>query len=298
MLYILIACLLFIALLYFGVVFAFKKNKRNKYKPMPEEHKVLLRDNVAFYNSLTPEEKISFEERIQDFLANCRVTAISCTITELDSLLVAASAIIPVFSFPSWRYYNLEEVLIYPDRFNQDYNMGTSDSNILGMVGSGVMNGKMILSKKALREGFSIENDKRNTAIHEFVHLIDKSDGVIDGVPSALLQKQYTIPWIDLIKRKIEDIAEDNSDINPYGGTNNAEFFSVASEYFFERPKLLQEKHPELYKMMEKIFSREMSKKELTLYHIKSVGRNDPCPCGSGKKYKKCCKKKRKVTGR
>ncbi|NGX53484.1 MAG: hypothetical protein K1000chlam4_00196, partial [Chlamydiae bacterium] len=22
----------------------------------------------------------------------------------------------------------------------------------------------------------------------------------------------------------------------------------------------------------------------------KKVGRNDPCPCGSGKKYKKCCK--------
>ncbi|MFZ1404770.1 MAG: SEC-C metal-binding domain-containing protein, partial [Anaerolineae bacterium] len=22
------------------------------------------------------------------------------------------------------------------------------------------------------------------------------------------------------------------------------------------------------------------------------VGRNDPCPCGSGKKYKKCCLKK------
>ena len=23
----------------------------------------------------------------------------------------------------------------------------------------------------------------------------------------------------------------------------------------------------------------------------KGVGRNDPCPCGSGKKYKKCCGK-------
>src|SRR6185503_3458786 len=23
-----------------------------------------------------------------------------------------------------------------------------------------------------------------------------------------------------------------------------------------------------------------------------SVGRNDPCPCGSGKKYKKCCETK------
>ena len=25
------------------------------------------------------------------------------------------------------------------------------------------------------------------------------------------------------------------------------------------------------------------------------VGRNDLCPCGSGKKYKKCCMKKEKV---
>ena len=25
---------------------------------------------------------------------------------------------------------------------------------------------------------------------------------------------------------------------------------------------------------------------------MKKVGRNDPCPCGSGKKYKKCCEKK------
>ncbi|HNI57821.1 MAG TPA: SEC-C metal-binding domain-containing protein [Elusimicrobiota bacterium] len=24
---------------------------------------------------------------------------------------------------------------------------------------------------------------------------------------------------------------------------------------------------------------------------MKTIGRNDPCPCGSGKKYKKCCGK-------
>jgi uncharacterized protein len=27
--------------------------------------------------------------------------------------------------------------------------------------------------------------------------------------------------------------------------------------------------------------------------HAQQVGRNDPCPCGSGKKYKKCCGRKR-----
>lgn len=26
-----------------------------------------------------------------------------------------------------------------------------------------------------------------------------------------------------------------------------------------------------------------------TVRKVKKIGRNDPCPCGSGKKYKKCC---------
>lgn len=28
-----------------------------------------------------------------------------------------------------------------------------------------------------------------------------------------------------------------------------------------------------------------------TIRKTQEVGRNDPCPCGSGKKYKKCCGK-------
>ena len=29
----------------------------------------------------------------------------------------------------------------------------------------------------------------------------------------------------------------------------------------------------------------------------KKIGRNDPCPCGSGKKFKKCCMRKRQGDG-
>ena len=29
--------------------------------------------------------------------------------------------------------------------------------------------------------------------------------------------------------------------------------------------------------------------KKVSAKDIKKIGRNDPCPCGSGKKYKKCC---------
>ena len=46
------------------------------------------------------------------------------------------------------------------------------------------------------------------------------------------------------------------------------------------------------------IFSEEEQKKlykeqkeSTTVRKEKKVGRNDPCPCGSGKKYKKCCGK-------
>jgi Mlc titration factor MtfA (ptsG expression regulator) len=41
------------------------------------------------------------------------------------------------------------------------------------------------------------------------------------------------------------------------GATHEAEFFAVVSEYFFERPKLLKEKHPAVYEIPEKIFCKQ-----------------------------------------
>ena len=35
--------------------------------------------------------------------------------------------------------------------------------------------------------------------------------------------------------------------------------------------------------------STNVQDEQTTVVKGKQVGRNDPCPCGSGKKYKKCC---------
>ena len=172
--------------------------------------------------------------------------------------------------------------------FNDKFETSGPNRNIMGMVGTGYMNGKMILSKPALHLGFSNESDKKNTAIHEFVHIIDKADGTIDGVPEVLMKKQYTIPWLELIHEKIEDIHEMDSDINPYGATNRAEFFAVASEYFFERPKLLAKKHPTLYRSMERLFNQNMASRNMKKTSS-AISRNSPCPYNSGNKFKKCC---------
>ncbi len=226
--------------------------------------KNILIENVPYYNSLNEKEKSRFEYKVQEFILNYKITAVKTEIDDTDRILVAASAIIPIFGFDHWRYHQLSEVLIYPNSFNRDYELEGEDRRILGMVGSGSMDGIMILSQQALRLGFKNETDKKNTAIHEFVHLIDKEGGTIDGIPSVLMQKQYAIPWLKFIDEQIDILRNEASDINPYGATNRAEFFSVASEYFFERPKLLKRKHPELYQHLEKLFNQDMSSRKLT----------------------------------
>ena len=254
----------------------------------PEKWRIILMRDIPFYNSLSEEEKTRFEYKVQEFLLNCRITGIETSIDTRDKLLVASSAVIPIFEFDDWKYTNIYEVLLYPSLFNEKFETHGAERTIAGMVGNGYMEGKMILSQQALRHGFKNETDKKNTAIHEFVHLIDKADGVVDGIPSLLLEKQYSIPWLDLINKKIDEIYDGESDINPYGGTNRAEFFSVVSEYFFERPKLLARNHPELYNLLEKVFNANMSSRSLRKNKVE-IGRNSPCPCNSGKKFKKCC---------
>ncbi|NQT78712.1 MAG: zinc-dependent peptidase [Bacteroidetes bacterium] len=267
-----------------------KNNWKKPDAPFSPEWRIILAEKVVFYNTLSDEEKRRFEFKIQEFLLNYRITGIDVSVDLTDKLLVAASAVIPIFEFPEWKYTDLHEVLLYPDMFNDKFETSGPDRNILGMVGTGYMEGKMILSKPALHHGFANESDKRNTAIHEFVHLIDKSDGFVDGIPALLLERQYTIPWLELINSKIEDIYANKSDINPYGGTNRVEFFAVASEYFFEKPKLFARKHPELYSLLEQIFHQTMISRNLNKKKLR-IGRNSPCPCNSGLKFKKCCGK-------
>lgn len=253
---------------------------------LPDEYKIILQQQVAFYRALSEEKKKKFENRMTAFLSAVTIEGVRTEVEYIDKVFIAASAVIPMFGFDHWQYSNLTNVLLYPEHFNEEFDMDGNEKPVMGMVGSGAMNHKMILSQPALREGFKNETDKNNTAIHEFVHLLDKMDGDIDGIPEMLLEKQYTIPWINLMHKEIDAILKNRSDINPYGATSKTEFFAVASEYFFERPQLFKERHPELFKLMEEIFDQTPIIKAKAA--ADKIGRNDACPCGSGEKYKNC----------
>ncbi|SFN39701.1 hypothetical protein SAMN04487989_101158 [Bizionia echini] len=246
--------------IFFAIHF-YRKARRRKVKPFPEHWHGLLLENVLYYRNLSEENQKVFQQRMMQFLSEVYIDGVKLELEELDKILIAASAVIPVFGFKEWHYTNLSGILLYPDNFNEDMQFGSRDKsrNIGGIVGNGRFEKQMILSKKALYHGFNNKSDKNNTGIHEFVHLIDKLDDRTDGVPERLLQHQYAIPWLNLIHKEMEAINDNHSDIRKYGGTNQAEFFAVASEYFFERPDLLKKKHPELYGMLVECFRQEPS---------------------------------------
>jgi Mlc titration factor MtfA (ptsG expression regulator) len=227
-----------------------------KVKEIPDEWHELLEEHVRFYQLLDAEEKHLFQEEMWVFLDEVYIDAVQFDLEEIDRVFVAASAIIPVFRFRNWRYTNITGVIIYPNNFNENLGFGSDaeDRWIAGMVGTGKYENQMLLSRKALHHGFKNKTDKRNTGIHEFVHLLDKTDGKIDGIPQRFLGQEYIIPWLNLMHQGMEAINNDTSDMRNYGGTKQAEFFTVASEYFFERPKLLRRKHPELYEMLERCY--------------------------------------------
>ena len=242
-----------------ALFFSFLLNTGKKTKPtaaLSGSYRQLLVQHLPFYQQLDQNKKKEFEDRIQHFLSQVKITGVKTEAEELDKVLIAASAVIPIFNFPGWEYINLHEVLLYPGSFNHDFEQAGSGRDVLGMVGNGPLNHVMILSRQQLREAFTNKTGKDNVAIHEFVHLVDKTDGAIDGVPAFILEKKYIQPWLQLMQHEIKQIEENKSDINIYGASNQAEFFAVVSEYFFERPQLLKEKHPELYALLEKIFCR------------------------------------------
>jgi len=246
--------LLILGLIILIILIAFRIRRPKLHSQLPENYKELLTDYVNFYRQLDEAGKEEFEKRVDHFLSAVKITGINAEAEDLDRILIAAGAIIPVYNIHDWQYINLHEVLLYPGAFNSEFEQHGEDRNIAGMVGTGALQYAMVITKWQLRQGFINNNDARNTAIHEFVHLVDKMDGTMDGVPEIILERKYSNQWRNLMEATIAQMKTYGSDIDMYGATNTAEFFAVISEYFFEQPDQLQSNHPDLFKMLERIY--------------------------------------------
>ncbi len=98
--------------------------------------------------------------------------------------------------------------------------------------------------------------------------------GFIDGINDSL-KKPINMEELDL---------ETNVSLSYDKEKLYYNMVAAKADWLFNLPQwenhLTEEKRKELYK------AQKLSK---TVVNENKVGRNDPCPCGSGKKYKKCC---------
>ncbi|PZR31025.1 MAG: hypothetical protein DI538_21680 [Azospira oryzae] len=70
----------------------------------------MLLQQVVFYQSLDEAEKKRFEEAVQKFLKNVRITGVETVLEDRDKVFVAAAAIIPIFAFRGWEYRNIRSI--------------------------------------------------------------------------------------------------------------------------------------------------------------------------------------------
>ncbi len=93
-----------------------------------------------------------------------------------------------------------------------------------------------------------------NVAYHEFAHLLDMSSGVANGTPVLHDREQYRV-WVQVLSEEVLALRRKSARgretfLAPYGALNEAEFFAVATEFFFDKPLQMQKKHRALYDVL------------------------------------------------
>ncbi len=255
-----------------GLYWFSTSTSRRRKKIITKEFSPAWRDvllcRVDYYRDLDELDRERFERNVQIFLAEKAIEGTGVELDETLRVLVAASAIIPIFGFEDWEYGMLDLVVVRPEPFEAHFRKDISANDSLfatGMVGDiGIFSGTLVLSAPDLLRDFQLEHDKHNVGVHEFSHLIDKASGHIDGFPVSLPYKSFNA-WGKMVHNILAQGRRGaNCDIPQYGFTNESEFFAVISEYFFEKPKDLAQHHPELFGLLEEIFRQHPLKKNKT----------------------------------
>ncbi len=230
-----------------------RRRRRLARQPFPSAWRKVLEEEVGFYRQLDEGERRRFEREVRFFLDEQTITGPrGAPIDDTLAVLVAASAVVLVFGRPGHRYPKLRDIVVYDGAFDEDYSVRAS-GNILGMVHA---QGPILFSARSLRSGFRGERDGRNVGYHEFAHVLDFDTGQVDGVPS-FMPWSAVAPWVKVMHAETAKVEKKRSLLRGYAATNEAEFFAVATEMFFERGAQLKAKHPELYQLLVEAYGQD-----------------------------------------
>lgn len=269
----------------FGLMRAWKRRKLRS-QPFPGEWIAILEREVPFYSALSPAHRRRFHQQVYVFVHEKHFIGVKdMDITDEVRLVIAACAVRLSLGLDISVYDRLTEIIVYPYIYRHEN--GGNDA----ILGEAHTWGTVVLAWPAVVSGLRNSRDGHDTALHEFAHVLDRDSGAFNGTPKLRGREDYR-PWAEIMSEHYFRLRKNGRLIRKvmrdYGATNEAEFFAVASESYFEKPKTMRTKTPELYQIMRRFFGRE-SVVESILRSEPPPGRNDPCSCGSGEKYKRCC---------
>jgi Mlc titration factor MtfA (ptsG expression regulator) len=181
-------------------------------------------------------------------------------LTEEIRVTIAATAALLVHRLPLPRFTKLVRVLVYPDTFLPVRAWSRNDLAVEepeATLGQAWMSGIVVLSWTAVqRDAASIRES--NVVIHEMAHILDAEDGIFDGKPLHDDPDQGAV-WAATVQREFARhrdavVAGQEAPLDDYAARNHAEFFAVATEAFFCRPRALRERLPDLYLQLSRFF--------------------------------------------
>jgi Mlc titration factor MtfA (ptsG expression regulator) len=220
-------------------------------RPFPAEWLGYLNARVPFFATLSPELRETFLYKLKVFAWEKEfIGAGGLTITDEIRVVVSATAVQLVVHLDMSYYDALREVIVYPDAFKLPDRTGA-------VLGEAKHWGSVILSWQAVLTGLRNPSDGHDTAAHEFAHVLDRADGAFDGTPKLRMYSHYQA-WASVMSEHFQKLQEgqrrERQVLDDYGGLNEAEFFAVATESFFEKPRQMREKTPELYEELKRFY--------------------------------------------
>lgn len=227
--------------------------------PFPTEWVNILEQNIQVYRNLPMPLRLQLRSLIKQFLHQKHFSgAAGLTVNDEMRVTIAAQACMLQLNRGSDLYPRLKYILVYPTAFvvtrSEADESGLVSQRSRGLLGESWQSGKVILAWDNVLHGARNFVDGRNVVLHEFAHQLDSESGSTDGAP-LLAGKSCYRSWAAALSQEFEELQKDShygrrSLMDQYGATNPAEFFAVATETFFEKPRQMAKNHSELFRVM------------------------------------------------
>jgi len=228
-------------------------------RDFPDEWVRILRRNLPVYDKLESSHRKRLHAYIQEFIADKTFEeAGGLKITDEIRVTIAAQACMLIMSRETECYPRLRSIVVYPHTYVAGGRgiFGGQFETASARLGESWGAGTVVLSWNSAKQGSVNFRDGHNTVMHEFAHQLDQEDGAADGIPILERRSAYSA-WAQVLTKGYKQFVRKRNRrrrrkdvLNDYAATNPAEFFAVATETFFEKPRALQKYHPELFRQL------------------------------------------------